>query len=125
MSDHTPLFVDSSEAAHVGNKMAFSFEFSWFKREGFVESVASEWAKENSGSTNVEWWLYKIKLLWQFLWHWAKNVSGFYKVEKERLICLIDELDIKAEATPLLSTECVAKRKTEENLAKLLRRGGC
>ena len=25
LSDHTPLLVDSSEAAHVGNKTAFSF----------------------------------------------------------------------------------------------------
>lgn len=56
LSDHTPLFVDSSEVAHVGNKIAFSFEFSWYKREGFMESMASEWAKEKSGSTNVKWW---------------------------------------------------------------------
>ena len=26
ISDHTPLILDSSEAAHLGNKAAFSFE---------------------------------------------------------------------------------------------------
>jgi hypothetical protein len=28
-SDHTPLFIDSGEQAHLGNKTHFSFELSW------------------------------------------------------------------------------------------------
>lgn len=32
ISDHTPLLVDSGEAAHMGNKNTFSFELSWFEK---------------------------------------------------------------------------------------------
>ena len=35
--DHTPLFVDSGEATHKGNKHSFSFELAWFEREGFLD----------------------------------------------------------------------------------------
>jgi endonuclease/exonuclease/phosphatase family metal-dependent hydrolase len=30
-SDHTPLLLDTSEHAHMGNKSSFSFELSWLK----------------------------------------------------------------------------------------------
>ena len=40
ISDHTPLLVDSGEAAHVGNKNIFSFELAWFEREGFQDLIA-------------------------------------------------------------------------------------
>lgn len=121
LSDHTPLLVDSGEAAHVGNKAIFSFELSWFEREGFLEMVASEWAKETRGKSNIERWQFKMRHFRQFLRGWAKNASGFYKVEKERLLHLNDEFDIKAEVAPLGFAECAAKREAEENLAKILR----
>jgi hypothetical protein len=35
-SDHTPLFIDSGEQAHLGNKAQFSFELSWLRQEGFL-----------------------------------------------------------------------------------------
>ena len=31
ISDHTPLFMDSGEPNHVGNKNTFSFELAWFE----------------------------------------------------------------------------------------------
>ena len=40
ISYHTPQPLDSGEAAHVGNKAVFSFELSWFQREGFYDLVA-------------------------------------------------------------------------------------
>ena len=56
ISDHTPLFVDSSEATHLGNKNSFSFELSWFEREGFFDLVAREWAKDLGGKTALQRW---------------------------------------------------------------------
>ena len=63
ISDHTPLFLDSGEATHVANKNIFSFEQSWFEREGFMEMIAREWAKPLSGRTHVERWQNKIRHL--------------------------------------------------------------
>uniref|UniRef100_A0A453PAT7 Uncharacterized protein n=1 Tax=Aegilops tauschii subsp. strangulata TaxID=200361 RepID=A0A453PAT7_AEGTS len=79
--DHTPLLLDSGEATHVTNKNAFSFEQSWFEREGFLELIAREWAKPVSGRTPVERWQNKIRHLRQFLRGWARNESGIYKHE--------------------------------------------
>jgi hypothetical protein len=46
-------------------------------------------------------------------------MSGEYKKEKNRLIQIIDELDIKAELTPLDFNERQIKKKADEDLAKL------
>lgn len=42
LSDHTPLFVESGEAAHVGNETAFFFWTIVVREDGFLELVASE-----------------------------------------------------------------------------------
>jgi hypothetical protein len=118
LSDHAPLLLDSGEAGHVGNKAPFSLELSWFDREGFIDLIAAEWEKENRGAMNVERWQYKIRHLRQFLHGWAKNASNIYKIEKERLLQLIDVLDIKAESAPRAPAECTAKREFKENLVK-------
>ena len=34
-SDHTPLFIDSGDQAHLGNKKRFSFELSWLRQDVF------------------------------------------------------------------------------------------
>ena len=96
ISDHTPLLVDSGEATHVGNKNTFSFGSAWFKREGFLDLIAREWAKDLGGRSNVERWQNKIRHLRQFLRGWAKHLSGIYKAEKERLLLLIQSLDLKS-----------------------------
>ena len=57
----------------------------------------------------------------QFLRGWAKNLSGEYKKEKEKLLLLIDELDIKAESTPLSVAERAAKKQADEYIARLRR----
>jgi len=92
LPDHTPLLVDSGDATHVGNKNTFSFELAWFEKEGFLDLVAREWAKENRGHSNIERWQYKIRHLRQFLRVWQKNESGIYKKEKYRL----NDLDLRA-----------------------------
>ena len=48
-------------------------------------------------------------------------MSGFYKKEKERLVLLIDSLDLKAETVPLNATERAAKKEADASLAKLKR----
>lgn len=108
--------------AHGGNKAAFSFELSWFEREGFYDLVTAEWAKETIGDSNVDGWQNKIRHHRQFLRGWAKSASGAYRKEKERLLALINAVDIKAEPAPLCLVECVAKREADESLARLTSR---
>uniref|UniRef100_A0A453TEB6 Uncharacterized protein n=1 Tax=Aegilops tauschii subsp. strangulata TaxID=200361 RepID=A0A453TEB6_AEGTS len=79
--DHTPLLLDSGEATHLGNKDVFSFELAWFEREGFLDLVAREWAKDAGGRSALERWQNKIRHLRSFLRGWAKHLSGIYKVE--------------------------------------------
>ena len=120
-SDHTPLIIDSGEQAHVGNKSHFSFELSWLRLEGFFEMVAHEWISTVGGSTPIERWQNKIRHLRQFLRGWAKNISGEYKIQKEKLLRLIDELDIKDESTPLSKSERGAKKNADDCIARLRR----
>jgi hypothetical protein len=84
-----------------GNTTRFSFELSWFEKDGFDELVATEWAASHIGKTPMQTWQNKIRHLRRFLRGWAKNLSGKYKKEKERLLNLIDFLDIQAETCPL------------------------
>ena len=95
-SDHTP-----GAHAHLGNKARFSFKLSWLRQEGFYERVAAEWAAYVKGDTPIEVWQNKIRYLRWYLRGWAKNQIGKYKQEKEKWLKIIDELDVKAESTPL------------------------
>ena len=56
-----------------------------------------------------------------FLRGWAKHLNGLYKVEKERLLSLIQALDVKAETTVLPAAELHAKLDAEMRLKELLR----
>ena len=56
------------------------------EREDLLKMAAREWGKETRGETNVERWQFKIRQLRQFLRGWAKNASGIYKMEKERIL---------------------------------------
>ena len=105
----------------MGNKNIFSFELAWFEREGFLDLIAREWAKDSGGRTPIERWQNKIRHLRSFLRGWAKHLSGVYKVEKERLLSLIQALDVKAECTILDPTEFHVKLDAEMRLKELLR----
>jgi exonuclease III len=120
-SDHTPLLIDSGIKAHAGNQPRFSFELFWFSQEGFYDMVAAEWAAISTGNNPIDRWQNKIRHLRRFLKGWAKNMSGNYRVEKERLTLIIDSLDIKAESLPLSSAERDALKDANERLARLRR----
>jgi hypothetical protein len=63
--------------------------------------VRAEWEAENCGDTLMAVWQNKIRHLRRFLKGWKKCLSGQYKKQKEQLLLLIDELDLKAESIPL------------------------
>ena len=46
-------------------------------------------------------------------------MSGVYKKERDKLLLLINERDIKAEVVPLSSEERAAKKAADDYLAKL------
>jgi hypothetical protein len=100
-SDHAPLLIDSGNHAHIGNKAHFSFEISWLKHENFYEIVKAEWETETRGDSPIARWQNTIHHVRRFLKGWAKCLSGQYKKEKEKLLPVIDELDLKADSTPL------------------------
>ena len=73
----------------------------------------------NYGATPIERWQNKNRHIRQFLRGWAKNKSGEYKKLRDKLLLLIDELDLKAEMCLLSEAERIAKRDAEDCLAKL------
>jgi hypothetical protein len=83
--------------------------------------IAHEWASISRGANAMEIWQNKIRHLRHFLRGWARNLSGHYKIEKDRLLNIIDTLDCKAEIVPLDEEERQSMRKARDNLAKLLR----
>ena len=105
----------------MGNKNTFSLESAWFEREGFLDLIAREWAKDLGGRSNVERWQNKIRHLRQFLRGWVKHRSGIYKAEKERLLLPIQSLDLKAESSILDIRELETKVEAELRLKELLR----
>ena len=69
----------------------------------------------------LERWQNKIRHLRSFLRGWAKHLSRIYKVEKERLLTLIQSLYVKAETTVLPALELHGKLDAEMKLKELLR----
>jgi hypothetical protein len=73
------------------------------------------------GMNPIDVWLNKLRHVRKFLKGWAKNQSGKYKKEKERLLAIIDHFDIKAETSPLSSHEREEFKKANESLNELRR----
>jgi hypothetical protein len=73
------------------------------------------------GKTLIHTWQNKIRHLRRFLRGWAKKLSRKYKRENERLLNIIDMLDIKAESMPLSFVERTELKQDNENLNKLRR----
>jgi hypothetical protein len=71
--------------------------------------------------TPIDTWQKKIRHLRRYLRGWAKNLSGKYKLEKERLLKIIDYLDIKAETCPLSNDERDQLKLANDKLSKLRR----
>ena len=52
---------------------------------------------------------------------WARNLSGDYKMLRDKLILLTNELEFKAETTLLTNAEQAAKREADDKLSQLRR----
>ena len=52
---------------------------------------------------------------------WAHNLSGGYRKEKEGLLQLLDQLDVKAELNSLSAAERSIKSDADERTTKLMR----
>jgi hypothetical protein len=93
------------------------------QQDGFDEMVATEWADELAagpiGKMSIATWQNKIRHLRRFLQGWAKHLSGKYKKEKERLLNLIDLLDIQAETCPLTERERVDLKQANDQYNKI------
>jgi hypothetical protein len=120
-SDHTPILIDSGVKAHLGNQAKFSFELHWLRQEGFFDMIVKEWNSARGGANPMEIWLNKLRHIRRFLKGWAKNQSGKYKKEKERLQNIIDHLDVKAETNILDTNEREELKKANDYLNNLRR----
>ena len=83
--------------------------------------MKAQWEAPTRGGSPIEIWQNKIRYLRRYLKGWAKNMSGKYKKEKERLLVIIDELDIKSETCPLSESERVRLREANDCISKLRR----
>jgi hypothetical protein len=83
--------------------------------------VQKELNSINSGRNPIERWQNKIRHLRRFLKGWAKSMSGNYRKEKERLIDVIDRLDLKAETIPLSQAERATLKMQMKKITKLRR----
>jgi hypothetical protein len=121
ISDHTPLILNTGASTHSNLQRPFKFERGWLIRDGFHDMVAQIWQSESSGHTPLERWQNKIRRLRQYLRGWATHTVGTYKKEKKRLLSLLENLDKKAETSPLSDQEIHLKLFLKERLVLLLR----
>ena len=122
ISDHTPLILNTGASTHSCDQCPFKFERGWLIRDGFYEMVANIWQSETSGSTPLERWQNRIRRLKQYLRGWAKHTAGIYRKEKKRLLTLLEDLDKKAEISPLSDREINLKHYLKERLVLLLQK---
>jgi hypothetical protein len=83
--------------------------------------IEKKWNSVMVGLNPMDVWLNKLRHIRKFLKGWAKNQSGKYKKEKERLLGIIDNLDVKDETNTLTLSEREVLKNTNENLNKLRR----
>lgn len=88
---------------------------------GYFDMVRDIWKNVHEGHTPLQIWQAKIQRLCQYLRGWSKHISGVYKKEKKMLLDKLDEMDKKAELTPLNPNELNLKHVMNDRLAELLR----
>jgi hypothetical protein len=113
--------LDTGEQSHIGNKVKFLFELSWLKQDGFREIVEREWNSVPTVDNPIINWQNKICHLRQYLRGWAREQSGKYKIERDRLNFIIDFLDKKSETTILCDAEREALKNANDEIATLRR----
>jgi hypothetical protein len=64
------------------NQTQFRFELGWLLRDEFIDMIRELWTNTEAQGTNMKIWQTKIHRVRQFLRHWAKNVSGNNRKEK-------------------------------------------
>jgi hypothetical protein len=85
-----------------------------------MEMVRDIWMNTIVGTTPMERWQGKIRMLRQPLRGWAKNISSQYKKEKKEILNTLDILDKNAENAPLQLEELNIKQCLNNRLARLL-----
>lgn len=83
--------------------------------------VAAEWAAIPVGRSPTETWQNRIRHLRRFFEGLGKKLSRKYRKEKERLLGIIDLLDIKAESQQLSNAEQNNLKHAHDSLNKLRR----
>lgn len=121
VSDHTPLLLDTGEAAFTGNIKQFKLELGWFLRDDFYDRVLEIWNKLVKGRNAVQRWNNKMSALRRHLRGWAAHTSGVFKQKKANLQNTIDSLDIAAEVRLLSDQERILLDQSRDSLASLLR----
>jgi hypothetical protein len=86
IADHTPMVINTEASTHLTRNKPFKFERGWL-------------------ATPLERWQFKIRRLRQHLRGWARHTVGSYRKEKKTLLCLLDNLDKKAETDQLSDQE--------------------
>jgi hypothetical protein len=79
------------------------------------------WTNTNVEGSRMEIWQTKIKKVRQFLRGWEKNMSGNNRKEKKKILNTLDQLDKKAEDSPLNADELDLKNYLNNRLAHMLR----
>jgi hypothetical protein len=85
-------------ASNSPHKIKFSFELSCLQEE----IIIAEW---NTVYVGILHWRYGQISINTLLRGWAKNRSGVYKNEKQRLMLLTDELNIRTKTYVLKASE--------------------
>lgn len=83
--------------------------------------VAVEWAAIPPRRSPIETWQKRIRHIRRFLRGWENNLSGKYRKERERLLSIIDFLDIKAESQQFSNSEQNNLKIAHASLNKLRR----
>jgi hypothetical protein len=85
LSDHTPLLLDTGDAAHRGNTHQLKFELGWLTRDGFHDMVAKVCQRSSRGNSPMQR-QNNIRFVRRWLRGWAKNLVGENKRKKSFLL---------------------------------------
>jgi hypothetical protein len=121
VSDHTPLLLDTGDAAFTGNSQQFRMELSWLTHDDFYSRFVDIWHKPVRGRNSMQRWNKKMSVLRSRLRGWAAHNVGVYKQQKGNLISTIDKLDVKAKSRDLTVHGRVELSQAWDQLARLLR----
>ena len=115
-SAHVQIWIGMFGSSLGSTQPMLKFELGWLTRDDFCDVVIQTWQQECRGNTSLERWQNKIRCLRQFLWGWAKHMSGHYKKEKKELISMLKQLDKKSKNERLEGWEIDLKQTLKTRL---------